>query len=173
MMADNGTNNSDNEQILAMPELNEPVGVPEWNEAMGMPEWDGAESSDSISVDSSDVRTFADTFNELVSTRLAEENEVISSVVEDYTLDADAAEAEVIDKNTSISEDIISQWKSREVIAPDGSKHDKQTLLKSIFLPDGMIIASSLNPLSMDRNSRVQGKSRHGANKKDEGTRVA
>ena len=55
MMADNGTNNSDNEQILAMPELNEPVGVPEWNEAMGMPEWDGAESSDYISVDSLDV----------------------------------------------------------------------------------------------------------------------
>ena len=58
------------------------------------------------------------------------------------------------------------------MIAPDGSKHDKQTLLKSIFLPDGMIIASSLNPLSMDRNSHVQGKSRHGANKKDEGTSV-
>ncbi len=43
---------SDNEQILAMPELNKDMGVPEWNEAMGMPEWDGAESSDSISVDS-------------------------------------------------------------------------------------------------------------------------
>jgi len=35
-----------------MPELNKDMGVPEWNEAMGMPEWDGAESSDSISVDS-------------------------------------------------------------------------------------------------------------------------
>ena len=55
---------SDNEQILAMPELNEAKGVPEWNEAMsvpewneamGMPEWDGAESSDYISVDSLDV----------------------------------------------------------------------------------------------------------------------
>jgi hypothetical protein len=40
---------------------------------------------------------------------LAEEYEVMNSVVEDYTLDADAVEAEVIDNNTSISEDIITQ----------------------------------------------------------------
>ncbi len=82
MMADNGTNTSDNEQILAMPKLNEAMGVPEWNEAMDMLEWNEAVSSDSISVDSLDVRMFADTFSELVSTVLTASTNAASSFLE-------------------------------------------------------------------------------------------
>ncbi len=57
------------------------------------------------------------------------------------------------------------------VMAPDGIFHNKQTLLKSINNPAGMIISST--PLSMDCNRRVQGKSRHGGNvMTEEGTSV-
>jgi hypothetical protein len=87
-------------------------------------------------------------------------------------LEADAVEAEVIDTNTIVSKDIIAQWKSREVIVPDGSRHNKQTLLKSIHLPDGMVISSSINALSMDQNSHVQGNLRHGHDKAGQGTSV-
>jgi len=116
--------------------------------------------------------SFEGTINVLTNECQAEESAVIDSVIEDYTLEADAAEAEVIETNTIVSEDIIAQWKSREVRAPDGLRHDKQTLLKSIHLPDGMVMSSSINALSMDRNSCVQRKLRHGHDRTGQGATV-
>jgi hypothetical protein len=162
-----------NEEMPEMPPLETPLvdphpELPPWNVALPDPESLGSSGSSS----DSDLSVFEDTFNDIMKERQAEESGVIDSVIEDYTLEADDAEAEVIDTNTIVSEDIIAQWKSREVIAPDGSRHDKQTLLKSIHLPDGMVISSSINALSMDRNSRVQGKLRHGHDKTGQGTSV-
>jgi hypothetical protein len=126
----------------AIPPLDAPLvdlhpELPEWNVAFPVPE-----SFGSIQ--------YKETFNNIVTDRQAEESAIIESVVEDYTLEADASEAEVIDTNTIVSKYIIAEWKSQEVIAPDGSRHDKQTLLKSIYLPDGMVISSSINALSID-----------------------
>ncbi len=158
--------NTSEEVAPALP----PPQLPEWKaNALPSPE---SYSSGSVSDSSSVGSTFENNFRDIINERQAEECAIIESIVEDYTLEADAAEAEVVDTNTIVSENIICQWKSREVIAPDGTKHDKQSLLKSIYLPDGMVIASSINPVSMDRNSRVQGKSRHGKASKDEGTSV-
>jgi hypothetical protein len=84
----------------AIPPLDAPVGdlhpeLPEWNAALPVPESFG---SDSASVDTTDS-SFEETFNNIVNDRQAEESAIIESVVEEYTLEADATEAEVIDTN--------------------------------------------------------------------------
>ncbi len=115
---------------------------------------------------------FDDRFNAIIQERQLEENAVIDSVVEAYTLEEDYTVAEVMDTNTLVSDDVIAQWRSKVVVAPDGTIHNKQTLLKNINNTSGMIVSST--PLSMDRTSRVQGKSRHGGTAlTDEGTSVA
>ena len=124
-------------------------------------------SSDVTSVRS----TFEDRFNLIIQRRQVEENDIIERVVAECTFEVDANVAEVMDTNTFVSDDIIQEWRSKVVMARNGTIHNKQTLLNSIHNPAGMMVSST--PLSMDRSSRVQGKCRHGGKMMtEEGTSV-
>ncbi len=90
-----------NEEMPEMPPLETPLvdphpELPPWNVALPDPESLGSSGSSS----DSDLSVFEDTFNDIMKERQAEESGVIDSVIEDCTLEADDAEAEVIDTNT-------------------------------------------------------------------------
>jgi hypothetical protein len=91
-----------------------PPQLPEWKaNALPSPE---SYSSGSVSDSSSVGSTFENNFRDIINQ--AEECAIIESIVEDYTLEADAAEAEVVDTNT---------------IAPISCRHKKMILLSDVL----------------------------------------
>jgi hypothetical protein len=107
--------------------------------------------SDVANILASVQSSVVDGFNNIIQECQLEENSIIDRVVEEYTSELDSNVAEVMDTNTYVGSDIVAQWRCKEVMAPDSTMHYKETLLKSIHHPSGMVLSST--PLSMDRNS--------------------